>query len=113
MTGESDLPPDLATRADELLRSGIANADVLAGMSAHAFEASGLDRDTVVLVWLAALVALDAPSESYLMNLGAASQTRVSMEQVHQVLAALAPIVGTPRVASATFKIREVLGAGG
>ena len=53
-------------------------------MSAHAFEASGLDRDTVVLVWLAALIALDAPFESYLMNLGAASQTRVSMERVHQ-----------------------------
>ena len=34
-------------------------------MSAHAFEASGLDRDTVVLVWLAALIALDAPFESY------------------------------------------------
>jgi len=50
MTGESDLPPDLATRADELLRSGIPNADLLAGMSAHAFEDSGLDRDTVVLV---------------------------------------------------------------
>ena len=50
MTGESDLPPDLATRADELLRSGIPNADLLAGMSAHAFEDSGLDRDAVVLV---------------------------------------------------------------
>ena len=113
MTGESDLPPDLATRADELLRSGIPNADLLAGMNDDAFEASRLDRDTVVLVWLAALVALDAPSESYLMNLGAASQTRVSTEQVHQVLAALAPIVGTPRIASATFKINEVLRAGG
>jgi len=113
MTGESDLPHDLATRADELLRSGIPNADLLAGMSAHAFEDSGLDRDTVVLVWLAALIALDAPFESYLMNLGAASHTRVSLERVHQVLAALAPIVGTPRIASATFKIRDVLGAGG
>ena len=111
MTGESDMPPDLATRADKLLRSGIPNADLLAGMSAHAFENSGLDRDTVVLVWLAALIALDAPFESYLMNLGAASQTRVGMEQVHQVLAALAPIVGTPRIVSATFKIRDVLRA--
>ena len=60
MTSKSDLPPDLATRADELLRSGVPNAELLAGMSAEAFEASGLDRDTVVLVWLAALVALEA-----------------------------------------------------
>jgi hypothetical protein len=46
MTGEPDLPPDLATRADELLRSGIPNADLLAGSSADSFEASGLDSDT-------------------------------------------------------------------
>ena len=83
MTGESDLPPDLATRADDLLRTR-PNADQLAGMSTHAFEASRLDHDTLVLVWLAALVALDAPIESYLMNLGAASQTAVSVERVHQ-----------------------------
>jgi hypothetical protein len=68
------MPPDLATRADELLRSGIPNADLLAGISADSFEASGLDSDTVVLIWLAALVALDASPESYLMNLSAASQ---------------------------------------
>jgi hypothetical protein len=82
MTSEPDLPPDLATRADELLRSGIPNADLLAGISADSFEASGLDSDTVVLIWLAALVALDAPSESYLMNLGAASQAGVCRSPV-------------------------------
>jgi len=108
MTTEHELPPDLADRADEVLRSW-PNADLLAGMSADAFEASGLDREMLVLVWLAALVALDAPPESFLMNLGAASQAGVSKDQVHQVLTALAPIVGTPRVVSATFKITEAL----
>ena len=111
MTGESDLPPDLATRADDLLHSR-PNADQLAGMTVEAFKASGLDHDTLVLVWLAALVALDAPTESYVMNLGAASQTAVSVERVHQVLAALAPIVGTARVFSATSKIMDVLRTG-
>jgi len=110
MTDESDLPPDLATRADELLRSGIPNADLLAGMTVHAAEASGLGHDTFLLIWLAALVALDAPPESYLMNLGAASQAGVTLERVHRVLAALAPIVGAPRVVSATSKIMDVLG---
>jgi 4-carboxymuconolactone decarboxylase len=108
MTDQSDLPDDLATRADEVLR-GRPNADLLAGMTADAFESSRLDRDTLVLVWLAALVALDAPPESFLMNLGSASQSGVRMEQVHSVLTALAPIVGTPRVVSATAKIMDLL----
>jgi len=46
-------------------------------MTTDAFKASGLDHDTLILVWLAALVALDAPTDSYLMNLGAATQTAV------------------------------------
>lgn len=54
MTASSDLRPDLATRADELLHTR-PNADQLAGMTTHAFEASGLDHDTLMLVWLAAL----------------------------------------------------------
>jgi len=111
MTGESDLSPDLATRADELLHAR-PNAGQLAGMTTEAFEASGLDHDVLVLVWLAALVALDAPTESYLMNLAAAGQSAVSVERVHQVLTALAPIVGTARVVSATSRIRELLKAG-
>jgi alkylhydroperoxidase/carboxymuconolactone decarboxylase family protein YurZ len=108
MTGESDLPPDLATRADELLHA-TPHVGQLAGMATDAFEASGLDHDTLMLVWLAALLALDAPTESYLMNLGAASQTAVSVERVHRVLTALAPIVGTARVLSATSRIMELL----
>lgn len=104
MTREHDLPSDLETRADELLR-GRPNADLLAGMTTNSFEASGLDHDTLVLVWLAALVALDAPSDPDVLNLGAASANGVSPERVHQVLTALAPIVGTPRIMSATSKV--------
>ena len=51
------------------------------GLNTEASEASGLDRETLVLVCLAALVALDALSESYLLNLGVASQTGVSLER--------------------------------
>ena len=108
MTVESDLPDGLATRADELLR-GRLNADLLAGMVADSFEASSLERDELVLVWLAALVAVDAPPDSFLMNLGTASQSGVTMEQVHGVLTALAPIVGTPRVVSANAKISDLI----
>ena len=55
-----------------------------------------------MLVRIAALVAVDAPPASYLLNLGAASELGIDAEQVRGVLAAIAPIVGTARVASAT-----------
>ena len=41
MTGESDLPPDLATRADDLLHSR-PNADQLAGMTVEASRPQAL-----------------------------------------------------------------------
>jgi len=104
---QSDLPPGLADRADLLLQSET-YAD-LAGMIVSSFEAASLDRKTLMLVWLAALVAIDAPPESFLMNLGAAHQSDVQLDQVHGVLRALAPIVGGPRVVSATVKITALL----
>jgi hypothetical protein len=108
MTDQSDLPQDLADRADELLHTK-PYADVIAGMMADSFEVSGLDRHTLVLVWLAALVAVDAPPASFLMNLGVASQSSLKLEQIYRVVEALTPIVGGPRVVSATVKIADVL----
>jgi alkylhydroperoxidase/carboxymuconolactone decarboxylase family protein YurZ len=83
--------------------------DLLASMTADSIEASSLDPETLVLVRIAALVAIDAPTVSYLLNLGAASEIGIDAEQVRGVLAAIAPIVGTPRIASATGKIVEAL----
>jgi alkylhydroperoxidase/carboxymuconolactone decarboxylase family protein YurZ len=108
MTNESDLPQDLAIRADDLLQTK-PYADFVAGIVETSFEGSGLDHATLMLVWLAALVALDAPSESFLFNLGAARQAGIKRDQVHGVIAALAPIVGTPRAVSATVKITRLL----
>jgi hypothetical protein len=62
-----------------------------------------------MLVRIAALVAVDAPVVSYLMNLDAASEVGIDAEKVRGVLAAVAPIVGTARVASAAGKIAEAL----
>ena len=83
--------------------------DLLAGMTAASIAASSLDLDTLMLVRIAALVAVDAPPVSYLMNLGAACEVGLDAEGVRGVLAAVAPIVGTARVASATGKIVEAL----
>ena len=84
--------------------------DLLASMTADSIEASDLDPETLMLVRIAALVAVDAPPASYLMNLGAASELGIGEEQVRGVLAAVAPIVGTPRVVAATGNIVEALG---
>ena len=65
--------------------------------------------ETLVLVRIAALVAVDAPPVSYLLNLEAAGEVGIDAEQVRGVLAAIAPIVGTARVASATGNIVEAL----
>ena len=79
--------------------------DLLASMTAGSIEASSLDPTTLMLVRIAALVAVDAPPVSYALNLEAAGDLKIDAEQVQGVLAAVAPIVGTARVASATSKI--------
>ena len=80
--------------------------DLLGRMTADSLEASSLDAESLMLVRIAALVAVDAPPASYLLNLGAAGDVGIDEEQVRGVLAAVAPIVGTARVASATGKHR-------
>ncbi len=83
--------------------------DLLASMTADSIEASSLDAETLVLVRIAALAAVDAPAVSYLLNLGVANEIGIDPEQVRGVLAAIAPIVGTARIASATGKIVDAL----
>jgi alkylhydroperoxidase/carboxymuconolactone decarboxylase family protein YurZ len=83
--------------------------DLLAKMTADSIETSTLDEKTLMLVRIAALVAMDAPPPSYLMNLGVASEIGITADDVRGVLAAVAPIVGTARVASATTKIVRAL----
>jgi 4-carboxymuconolactone decarboxylase len=83
--------------------------DLLGKMTEASFEASSLDPQSMMLVRIAALVAVDAPPVSYLMNLGAAAEAGLDAEQVRGVLAAVAPIVGTARVAAATGKIVRAL----
>ena len=83
--------------------------DLMASMTADSIEASSLDPETLMLVRIAALAAVDAPSVSYLMNLEVAGELDIDADQVRGVLAAIAPIVGTARIASATGKIVEAL----
>ena len=83
--------------------------DLMAGMTALSLEASSLDAETLMLVRIAALAATDAPPVSYALNLGAAAEAGIDPDRVRGVLAAIAPIVGTSRIASATGAITEAL----
>ena len=83
--------------------------DLLANMTAESVAASSLDPETLILVRIAALAAVDAPPVSYLLNLEAAGAVGIDAEQVRGVLAAIAPIVGTARIASATGSIVDAL----
>ena len=84
--------------------------DLIASMTADSIEASSLDPEKLMLVRIAALVAIDAPPMSYLLNLGAADELDIDPEEIRGILAAIAPIVGTPRIVAATGNIVRALG---
>ena len=84
--------------------------DTLMKMNEGVPERSGLDAETFMLVRIAALASTGAPPASYLVNLGAASELGLTVEQVEGVLIAIAPVVGSARVASAGSSMAEALG---
>jgi alkylhydroperoxidase/carboxymuconolactone decarboxylase family protein YurZ len=102
----SELNPTTAGESD----SDSPVLDVLAGMTAASLERTTLDPQTLLLVRLAALVAVDAPPLSYDLNLKVAGQLGVTTEQVEGVLAAIAPVVGAPRVLAAGGNILRAVG---
>lgn len=83
--------------------------DLLTSMTVDSITASSLDSESLMLVRIAALVAVDASPVSYMMNIEAAGESGVDAEQIRGVLAAIAPIVGTARIASATANIVRAL----
>jgi len=83
--------------------------DLMARMTADSLQASTLDPQTLVLVRIAALVAVDAPPVSYALNLGVGSELGLDTERLRGVLTAVAPIVGTARGAAATGNIIRAL----
>ena len=85
--------------------------ELIARMTADSLEASTLDAQTLILVRIAALVAVDAPPVSYALNLEVGSAVGLDVEALRGVLTAIAPIVGTSRVAAATGNIVQALAA--
>ena len=84
--------------------------DTLAEMTAASIAHVDLDDRELMLVRVAGLVAVDAPPASYLLNLGPAAESGLTLEDARSVLVALAPIVGGPRVVAAAASITAALG---
>ncbi len=84
--------------------------DVVMGMTASSLDATTLDDHTLMLVRIAALIASDAPRSSYLLNLGAAGELGVTVDEVEGILTGVAPIVGTARMMTAVGNIVRALG---
>ena len=86
--------------------------DTLELMTAASLANCQLGTRELMLVRLAALAATDAPASSYLMNITAsvAADAGVTLQDAQDVLAAVAPIVGTVRVVTAAANITEALG---
>ena len=84
--------------------------DALAAITAVSIVGSELPAREHVIARLAALIAVDAPTASYLLNAGTAVEVGITLEDVQSLLVAVAPIVGTPRVVSASAKIAQALG---
>ncbi len=84
--------------------------EALTDINAVAIARSEFDPRTLILVRAAALVAVDAPPASYLMHIGAAMESGVTIADVQDVLVAVAPIAGAPRVLTAARNITEALG---
>ncbi len=77
--------------------------------NAASLSRTELDPRSLMLVRLAALAAVDAPASSYLMHIGPSIDAGITAADAEDVLIAVAPIVGGPRVAGAATKILTAL----
>lgn len=84
--------------------------DTLSAMTIDSVERCHMDERTLILTRIAALAAMGAPPISYLAHVGPAVKANLTVEQVQDVLVAIAPVVGTARVMAAAGRITEALG---
>jgi len=85
-------------------------SDTLVAMTIASLDNSDLSPRELMIARIAALVAVDAPAVSYALNAVPATESGINLDDVEDILVAVAPIVGTTRVVSATANIAEGLG---
>ncbi len=84
--------------------------DTLADMTAASLEHNTLSPRELMLARLAALIAVDAPPASYLLNAGPAADIGITAEDAQGVMIGIAPVVGAPRVVAAGGNIMRAFG---
>lgn len=104
---------DVTKHAEETLR-GVSAGDAtvlerLLSMQLENLDASGLDPRTYAMVKVASLIALDAPSASYLAQVAFAREAGVTADEIIGVLIASAPQVGIPKIVAAAPEIMVAL----
>jgi alkylhydroperoxidase/carboxymuconolactone decarboxylase family protein YurZ len=109
------VPQPRAASPSQSTLSGVAQGDApvlesLIAMNLDSMEKSELDPRTYFLVRIAALVAMDAAPVSYMINLGLAADVGVTLEDAQGTLIAIAPVVGSARVASAAGNVLRAFG---
>jgi hypothetical protein len=90
--------------------TGTPVSDTLLAMTITSLENSDLGPRELMIARIAALVAVDAPAASYALNAVPAAESDISLDDVEDILVAVAPIVGTTRVVSAAANIARGLG---
>jgi hypothetical protein len=84
--------------------------DTLAGMTTASARNGSLAPREAMLARVAALIAVDAPPASYLASGVVAADLGLTAGDVQDVMIAVAPVVGTARVVSASGSILRSLG---
>ncbi|GGW79588.1 carboxymuconolactone decarboxylase [Streptomyces galilaeus] len=84
--------------------------DTLAAMTLDSIEHCNMDKRSLIQARIAALVAMDAPAISYLAHIDPAMKSDFTIEQLQDLLVAIAPVVGTARVMSASGHIAQAFG---
>lgn len=84
--------------------------ETIGAITAASLERSDLPAEALLMIRIAALAAVDARPISYLAHVGPSLESGVTVEDVQNVLVAVAPIIGTARTMSAAVNIAEALG---
>jgi hypothetical protein len=81
----------------------------LQDLIARSYTESGLDPQTLMLVRMAALAALDTAPASWLMNIAVSGEAGLGPDLTLGSLIAIAPVIGTARVVSAAGNMIKAL----
>jgi hypothetical protein len=84
--------------------------DTLAMMTVASLENCHLSPRELMLVRAAALISSGAPTGSYVLNVGPAADAGLTLDDIQDVLVAVAPIVGTSRVVQGVANVGDALG---